>query len=320
MSTNPDLLALLRRQDGLVTRAQAEQHGLPPRTLSRRVQVDGWNRLAPRVYLAGGHRLTDRPRIRAAGLWAGEEATVSGPAAAWWHGMLAEAPEEVAVTVPRRLGMRLPRRAGAAAGSRPGRPGQRAAPPAHRPAAHRAGTAIAVPDGAVFLDRALQKHVRFDELHRAYCRNMGARGGTGIAALLVAAADRADSRAERTLLRLLRSAAITGWEVGVPFGPWKIDLAFPGPRIAVERFRADRRKGDALVRAGWVVLRFTWHDLTHRPGYVIAEIHAALLAAAATAWSPRRCTHGRMWPCVRPRDEHATAPRHQHPAHPALIT
>ena len=43
-----------------------------------------------------------------------------------------------------------------------------------------------------------------------------------------------------------------------------------------DRFANDRRKGNALVRAGWVVLRFTWHDLTKRPGYVMAEIRTAL--------------------------------------------
>jgi very-short-patch-repair endonuclease len=51
----------------------------------------------------------------------------------------------------------------------------------------------------------------------------------------------------------------------------------------VQRFRTDRRKGNALVRAGWTVLRFTWHDLTNRPDYVISEIRAALLRTAATA-------------------------------------
>ncbi len=73
---------------------------------------------------------------------------------------------------------------------------------------------------------------------------------------------------------------------------YRIDLAFPASRLAVEvdgwawhvdaaRFRADRRKGNAITRAGWDLLRFTWHDLTHRPDYVVAEIRAALLAAVA---------------------------------------
>jgi hypothetical protein len=35
----------------------------------------------------------------------------------------------------------------------------------------------------------------------------------------------------------------------------------------------------ALVRAGWMPLRFTWHDLTQRPTAVVAEIRAALAAA-----------------------------------------
>ncbi|MGE0300837.1 MAG: endonuclease domain-containing protein [Pseudonocardia sp.] len=66
-----------------------------------------------------------------------------------------------------------------------------------------------------------------------------------------------------------------------------IDGAFVRARIAVEvdgwashadvdRFRADRRKGNALLAAGWLVLRFTWHDLTTRPLACVAEIRAAL--------------------------------------------
>ena len=70
----------------------------------------------------------------------------------------------------------------------------------------------------------------------------------------MAAADRADSAAERVIVKLLRGAGITGWEVGVPFGPWTIDLAFPDAKVAVEvdgwawhvdvdRFRAGPAQG-----------------------------------------------------------------------------
>jgi very-short-patch-repair endonuclease len=148
-------------------------------------------------------------------------------------------------------------------------------------------TAAAIADGSAFLDRALQRHVDFAPVYQAYCRNLGAHGWARIACLLVAAADRADSAAERIVVGLLRRAGITGWQVGVPFGPWTIDLAFLDAKVAVEvdgwawhvdvdRFRADRHKGNALTRAGWTVLRFTWHDLVHRPAYVVAEIRAAL--------------------------------------------
>jgi very-short-patch-repair endonuclease len=287
-----DLLPLIARQDGLVTTAQLVQCGLDESVLRRRAREQGWSRVAPRVYLTAGHRRTDRVRIRAAGLWGGEYATICGPAAAWWHGFLANAPAETAVTVPRRLGLR-------------GYPGVRVRRRdlADLDRAHVGGiwcaavplavleTAVALPDGSAFLDRALQKHVRFEHLYQAYCRNMAAYGASRAGALLTAAADRADSAAERRLIAILRGAGFAGWQRGVPFERWTIDIAFPDAKVAiefdgwayhsdVERFRADRSKGNALVRAGWKLLRFTWHDLMNRPQYVIAEIRAAILVNA----------------------------------------
>jgi very-short-patch-repair endonuclease len=108
---------------------------------------------------------------------------------------------------------------------------------------------------------------------------------------VTAAADRADSAAERLLVRILRDGGVSGWVLGHAFGPWRIDLAFPDRKVAVEvdgwawhvdaeRFASDRRKQNALVRAGWVPLRFTWHDLAARPARVLADVRAALAAAA----------------------------------------
>jgi very-short-patch-repair endonuclease len=295
MAAQPDVLAILARQDGLITTAQAVRCGLDESVLRRRAREQGWRRVAPRVYLAAGHRLTVRARIRAAGLWGGECSTICGPAAAWWHGMLTTASGETAVTVPRRLGLR-------------GYPGVRIRRRdlADLDRVHIDGiwcaaapltaleTAIALPDGLAFLDRALQQHVRFDQLYEAYCRNIGAYGASRIGELIAAAADRADSAAERRMTALLRGAGLTGWQRGVPFQRWTIDFAFPGARLAIEvdgwayhsdvdRFRADRHKGNALVRAGWRLLRFTWYDLTNRPQYVVAEIRAALLGAETSA-------------------------------------
>ncbi|GAA0923306.1 DUF559 domain-containing protein [Pseudonocardia zijingensis] len=295
MTMQPDLLALITRQDGLITTAQAVRHGLDESLLRRRARAQGWERVAPRVYLAAGHRLTARARIRAAALWGGELSTISGPAAAWWHGMPASAPDEIAVTVPRRLGLRgFPgvrvRRRDLAAPDRVVLDGVwcTAVP------LTALETAAALPDGSAFLDRVLQKHIRFEQLYEAYCRNMGAYGAIRIGALLTAAADRADSAAERRLTAILRRAGFPGWRRGVPFQGWEIDIAFPEAMVAievdgwayhsdVERFRTDRRKGNALVRAGWRLLRFTWHDLTDRPDYVAAEVRAALDAARASA-------------------------------------
>jgi very-short-patch-repair endonuclease len=51
--------------------------------------------------------------------------------------------------------------------------------------------------------------------------------------------------------------------------------------VDAERFRNDRRKQNALVRAGWDPLRFTWHDLDARPAPVVDEIVETLRLAAA---------------------------------------
>jgi hypothetical protein len=48
--------------------------------------------------------------------------------------------------------------------------------------------------------------------------------------LLVAAADRADSAAERCAAALLRTAGITGWVLGHPFGKYRAALAARGDR------------------------------------------------------------------------------------------
>ena len=77
----------------------------------------------------------------------------------------------------------------------------------------------------------------------------------------------------------------------LPVRAYRIDLAFPAARLAIEvdgwawhvdaaRFRNDRRKGNAITRAGWDLLRFTWHDLDGLPAATIAEIVQTLGLAA----------------------------------------
>lgn len=283
-----DLAELLRTQDGLVTTAQVVACGMSARTLRRRLATGGWSTVHPRVHLAAGHELGSAGRVRAASLWAGPSAVVSGPGAAYWHGLLDDAPTVIEVTLPRSLW-------------RPGRPEvrvrRRDLDRADRSA--RAGvavtarpltvleTAAALPDGAAFLDRALQRRVPFPLVQAAYWRMLGAHGARRAGNLLRAAADRSASTMERHLVRLLRSAGLTGWVLNLEVGPYLIDVAFPDQRVAVEldgwawhsdqeRFRRDRRKGNELTLAGWTVLRITWHDLEYAPGRVLAELRHAL--------------------------------------------
>jgi len=283
----------VRRQAGVISRAQALEAGLSRDQIDRRLARGVWLPLHRSVYLVTGFRRSDEARLRAASLWAGPNAVVHGASAAWWHGMLDHLPETLSLTVEPRHRRRSPP---------PGIVVRRRTLPAPDVAVRLAVPVVTSPlavleaavelgaGGAVFLDRALQRHVRFPALHRAYTRNLGAQGWKIATKLLVAAADRAGSAAERLLVRLLRAARIHGWTLGHPFGPYLLDLAFPGSGVAVEvdgwawhidvaRFQADRRQQNALVAAGWTVLRFTWHDLTGRPAEVVAEIGAEVRRA-----------------------------------------
>lgn len=282
----------------MITLAQFVACGLSPDTAWRRVRSGAWTRLYPGVFLAGGHRLTGEARVRAAALHSGALRTGDGPlvgsaSAAFWHGMLRDPGEVAEIVVPpaaglrSRTGLRVRRRIVDAADRVVVRGVAVVAPP-------RAAldTAVAMTTGGpAFLDRALQKHVRFPAVYRAYCRSLGSPGSAKAGRMLTAAADGAGSVAERLLVTILRRAGITGWLLGHPFGPYTIDLAFPVPRVAVEvdgwawhvdvdRFRTDRRKGNELVEAGWTLLRFTWHDLSESPATAVAEIGSVLARAA----------------------------------------
>lgn len=72
-----------------------------------------------------------------------------------------------------------------------------------------------------------------------------------------------------------------------------LDLAWPDLKVAVEcdscehhsgylAFQRDRDRRRHLVSLGWTVLEFTWHDVTRRPGLVVATLrpHLAPVSAA----------------------------------------
>lgn len=71
----------------------------------------------------------------------------------------------------------------------------------------------------------------------------------------------------------------------------RVDLAMPDLRLAVEHdgqavhqqpgvFASDRRRQNALVAAGWTVLRFTAADLRHGAAPAVAQVLALVRAAA----------------------------------------
>lgn len=75
-------------------------------------------------------------------------------------------------------------------------------------------------------------------------------------------------------------------EVQVGRRQYRIDLAYPDPRVAIELdgsvhlrkdvWQADHARQNALVNAGWVVLRYTWQDYREELSRMVREIRAAL--------------------------------------------
>jgi very-short-patch-repair endonuclease len=278
----------LRRQDGVVTLAQAQRAGLSRHAVNRRVRSGHWRRCSPGVFFVDDRPFTDAARVRAAVWGYGLEAVASGLAAAWWHGLTKFAPEVVEVTVPRtshhphRDGVRMRRRD-------LGRTDivERNALRVTEFALTVVEAAVRFRGGAMLMDSALQRHVELRDLWRAHLRNKGRHGSPAARRLLQVASDGAHSEAERLLVKLLREAGITGWRTNYPVGGYKVDVGFPTQKVAIEVdgwafhndpevFVKDRNRQNKIALLGWKVLRFTWLDLTEYPERVIAEIKHAI--------------------------------------------
>lgn len=88
MPFSPAVVGHAVAQDGLITRTQALASGMTVAALRHAIRRDGpWQRVAPGVYATFTGELTQRQRLRAALLFAGPEAMLSGVDACRAHGM-----------------------------------------------------------------------------------------------------------------------------------------------------------------------------------------------------------------------------------------
>ncbi len=119
-------------------------------------------------------------------------------------------------------------------------------------------------------------------------RNPGKPGVRRLAKLLGKHSPKKPKREmERQLLKLIRSSDLPEPEVNAYLLGKERDLVWSEQRVVVEAdsyaFHSDARtwardigKTNELQLAGYVVLRFTWFDITERPAWVIAEIRRAV--------------------------------------------
>ena len=122
------------------------------------------------------------------------------------------------------------------------------------------------------------------EIEAAVSRRRGWHGTPQLTEVFRLLCDGGRSAGERLLHSALRGAGIDGWVVNVVIdGLGEVDVLFPEVRLVVEvdgfavhnqraAFNRDRRKGRAMVLAGYTVLHVTWDDLTRQPEAVVAQI------------------------------------------------
>jgi len=280
---------LLARQGGMARRRQLRKAGLSRRKLKAAVAAGRLRLLTPDLYATTHPRPDDALRAAVLRL----DAVVSHQSAALLWGIeLVTTPELPHVTVGRDRG--------------------RAAHPAvevHRgnlPSDEREFSgevpittvvrtlldlcrSLPLAEAVASVDSALrQKLVTVEELAGAL-RSLPAGRGRGLVRRVLELADPAAGSVLESLCRVLMVEA--GIQRPEPQyvvrhgGRWvgRVDFAWPDDRVIVETdgfafhsdrasYRKDRRRHNALLLAGWRVLRFSWEDVVHDPDYVIASL------------------------------------------------
>lgn len=288
---------LAAEQGGVLRRNQALELGLTKRKIAHRVMTGRWHQVARSVYRVLSMRSAE-DRLRAA--------AIALPGAVVSHQSAAELLEIPSVerglavvtvhtcTTHRFLDVLVHR--------------SHDLDPAHvtevrdLPVTNTARTVIDLASvlrprhvASIIDDLVAAKRLAIDEL-QAIAQEVLRRGKPGSAALRELLADRGDgpeanaSRLERLGVQLLRDSGLPGSRTEFPI-PWnprrRFDLAYPDSKLAiewdsrrwhtqVEAFDRDRERDRQAVRNGWRVLRYTWRDLTTRPGGIVDTVRSVL--------------------------------------------
>lgn len=294
-----EVLVLLQRQGGLARRRDLRAAGLPRRALERAVSAGALRALHGGVVSARADQPVDEP-ARAAVVGLAGTASHTTAARAWGI-ELVEPPAGPEVTVCRdRSRARWP---GTVVHRRDLGPDEVVLSDGVRVTAPLRTVldlcrSLPLHEAVAAADSALRKGlVRLDELLGAAGALPAARGRTRVAEVVRLVDPLSGSVLESVFRVLLALAGVPAPESqhvvrdasGRVLG--RVDFAWTRERLVVETdgyafhadrasYRADRRRTNALVLAGWRVLRFSWEDVLHDPEHVVATVREALLAAA----------------------------------------
>lgn len=147
----------------------------------------------------------------------------------------------------------------------------------------------AIDIGADAIDVALRTGAAtLEEMREALAAIRWQPGNAARRLVLQESSDDPWSTAERRFHGLLRRAGIEGWRGNVEATGtgYTVDVLFRSERLVIEidghayhgdaNFEHDRWRQNAIVLAGWRVLRFTWTMIDEYPERVIETVRAAL--------------------------------------------
>lgn len=284
---------LLEYQDELIRRDQAMAAGITRTAIDGHVRRGRWSRMFPAVYLTQQRSLSApvhrRLLIRAAWMWAGDDAVIFGSAAAFWAGYLPDRPGPVGVIVPphRRLSARPAVRVIRATLDQRD---TRVEDGIVITGAFRTAVDLATEGCNDLLHRMAQGNwLQPVKLQQALERGAGRRGWSAARVAVHESLENPHSEAERLTHRALLAGGVTGWRANpdlVVFGhTMRPDIVFDDVKLIVEidgyayhsdrdAFERDRYRQNILTAAGWTVLRFTWRQVRDDPAAVVTQIKA----------------------------------------------
>ena len=294
---------LTRQQHGLITTKQAVE-ALGPSRKARWVQERRLVSVQPGVFRMAGAPETWHQSLMAASL--AVDGTVSHRAAAELWGLIQPAGYvEVSVNANTNRSVRPPAVLHRIADLRPGLAVDREGLKVTDPVRTVIDLGLVMPWWLVH--RAIAKGISTKALTVGQVRTLRdalgrpGRNGTGIVRAILDGQllylGKEESELEKRFTGLARRHGLPPlvlqhevWHGGRFIG--RVDAARPELMLAIEvdgfehhstpeAFQHDRSRQNSLVALGWTVLRFTWHDVVHRPEHVAKVISDAIARLSA---------------------------------------
>lgn len=288
--------SLIRDQHGVISRAQLLECGRTRHQIAHALTTGELTNLVGSVYRASTHTMTPEALVHGTLLWLGDDGVLIGRAAAWWWGLIAQPPNTLDFSGPRRkLAAPLGTRTHQVYVDTVDRTSYRGIAVLTKPmAALRAAADLEKKRrgaGLTLIDRAIQNGLDHREFIGILKRHRWCTGNALGRYLTDICSDDSESIGERRTAALMSQGGISGWcaNYWVPAGEknYRVDFGFKKQRLAVEfdgfafhsspdQFANDRLRYDDLHAAGWSIVHVTWRELHANPHDVVRRIKRAL--------------------------------------------